>query len=196
THKRESDQQLRYSRVHQLQAYYDSEFQNRSHDQRKESPELLFLGYASAFPQREWFHAGLHCRCAAGNGCVHVSHQLRSHGFADKFSKEFKPTFNTTFAWVSGNHSFKFGGDLIVDGIQTLNYTRANGVYGFAGQQSGIGTWENGRGLNGPTGFGLASFMMGRANSLAISQLTDSRLGNHSMAFYAQDSWKVTRKLP
>jgi hypothetical protein len=116
-------------------------------------------------------------------------------GFAYKFSKEFKPTFNTTFTWVSGNHSFKFGGDLIVDGIQTLNYTRANGVYGFAGQQSGIGTWEFGRGLNGPTGFGMASFMMGRANSLAISQLTDSRLGNHQMAFYAQDSWKITRKL-
>jgi hypothetical protein len=116
-------------------------------------------------------------------------------GFAYKFSKEFKPTFNTNFTWVAGNHSYKFGGDLIVDGIQTLNYTRANGVYGFLGQQTGIGTWENGRGLNGPTGFGFASFLTGRANSLNISQLTDSRLGNHSMAFYAQDSWKVTRKL-
>jgi hypothetical protein len=116
-------------------------------------------------------------------------------GFAYKFSKEFKPTFNTNFTWVAGNHSYKFGGDLIVDGIQTLNYTRANGVYTFAGQQSGIGTWENGRGLNGPTGFGFASFLTGRANSLNISQLTDSRLGNHQMAFYAQDSWKVTRKL-
>jgi len=30
---------------------------------------------------------------------------------------------------------------------------------------------------------------------LAISQVTDSRLGNHSMAFYAQDSWKVTRNI-
>jgi hypothetical protein len=116
-------------------------------------------------------------------------------GFAYKFSKEFKPTLNSTFTWVKGNHSYKFGADLIVDGIQTLNYTRANGVYGFSSQQTGIGNWENGRGLGGgTTGFGFASFLMGRTNSLNISQLTDSRLGNHSMAFYAQDSWKVTRK--
>jgi hypothetical protein len=117
-------------------------------------------------------------------------------GFAYKFSKEFKPTGNATLTWVTGNHSYKFGADLVVDGIQTLNYTRANGVYGFSAEQTSIGTWGNGRGLNTPFagGFPYASFLLGRANSLAISQLTDSRLGNHSMAFYAQDSWKVTRR--
>src|SRR5262249_41432956 len=68
---------------------------------------------------------------------------------------------------------------------------------GFSPEQSSIGTWGNGRGLNTPFagGFGYASFLMGRASSLAISQLTDSRLGNHSMAFYAQDSWKGTRRV-
>jgi hypothetical protein len=116
-------------------------------------------------------------------------------GFAYKFSKEFKPTANATLTWVKGNHSYKFGADLIVDGIQTLNYTRANGVYTFAATESSIGTWQNGRGLNSTTGFSYASFLMGRTDALAISQLTDSRLGNHSLAFYAQDSWKVTRKL-
>jgi len=118
-------------------------------------------------------------------------------GFAYKYTKEFKPTANVSYTWVTGNHSYKFGGDLIVDGIVTLNYTRANGVYNFNAQQSGIGTWENGRGLSSTpaTGFAYASFLMGRTNSMNISQLTDSRLGNHSMAFYMQDSWKVTRKL-
>ena len=33
------------------------------------------------------------------------------------------------------------------------------------------------------------------ANSLLLSRVTDSRLGNHSVAAYLQDSWKVTRKL-
>jgi hypothetical protein len=118
-------------------------------------------------------------------------------GFAYAFSKEFKPTANATFTWVSGNHSYKFGGDLIVDGIQTLNYTRANGVLTFSPEQSSIGSWANGRGLNTPFGggFGFASFLMGRTAGMNISQLTNSRLGNHSLAFYAQDSWKVTRKL-
>ena len=116
-------------------------------------------------------------------------------GFQYPFSKEFKPTGNVSFTWVKGNHSYKFGADLVVDGIQTLNTTRANGVYTFSGTESSIGSWQNGRGLNSTTGFPYASFLMGRTGALAISQITDSRLGNHSLAFYAQDSWKVTRKL-
>ena len=119
-------------------------------------------------------------------------------GFAYKYTKEYKPTANLTYTWVTGNHSYKFGADLIVDGIGTLNYTRANGVITFGQQQSSIGPWESVKGLTGATGvtgFGFGSFLLGRDNSMNISQLTDSRLGNHSMAFYAQDSWKVTRKL-
>jgi hypothetical protein len=116
-------------------------------------------------------------------------------GFMYPFSKDFKPTANLTYTWVKGNHSMKFGADLIVEGIQTLNYTRANGIISFAAQQTAVGSWENARGLNSTTGFGYASFLMGLTSGLTISQVTDSRLGNHSMAFYAQDSWKVTRKL-
>jgi hypothetical protein len=118
-------------------------------------------------------------------------------GFAYKFSKEFKPTGNVSLTWVKGNHSYKFGADLIVDGIQTLNYTRANGVYNFSPEQTSIGTWGSGRGLSTGTagGFAYTSFLMGRVSSLQLSQLTNSRLGNHAWAFYAQDSWKATRKL-
>src|SRR5262245_54667498 len=119
-------------------------------------------------------------------------------GFAYKYTKEYKPTANVTYTWVTGNHSYKFGADLIVDGIGTLNYTRANGVISFGQQQTGIGPWESVKGLTattGVTGFGFGSFLIGRTTSMNISQLTDSRLGNHSMAFYAQDSWKVTRNL-
>src|SRR5262249_61508029 len=72
-------------------------------------------------------------------------------------------------------------------------------VFSFSGNKRlrrGFG--ESGRVLTattGVTGFGFGSFLIGRTTSMNISQLTDSRLGNHSMAFYAQDSWKVTRKL-
>jgi hypothetical protein len=96
---------------------------------------------------------------------------------------------------VKGNHSIKTGADLIVEGIQTINDTRANGNIGFGTTQTGVGTWENGRGLNSTTGFGFASFLLGRTNGITLSQLTDARLGRHMMSFYGQDSWKVTRKL-
>src|SRR5262245_45044616 len=137
---------------------------------------------------------------ASGNfgGLGSALGETRTVGLGPGFSAKYydrKQKENVTFTWVKGNHSIKMGGDLIVEGIQTINYTRANGQIGFGTTQTGIGTWENGRGLNSTTGFGFASFLLGRTNGITLSQLTDARLGRHMMAFYAQDSWKVTRKL-
>jgi len=108
--------------------------------------------------------------------------------------KDIKPTGNATVTLVSGNHTFKAGGELIFEGFPLLNYSRANGAFGFNAQQSGL-PWESGQGLNGTTGLPYASFLMGSANSLTISAITDSRLGNHSLAAYFQDSWKATRRV-
>jgi hypothetical protein len=110
-------------------------------------------------------------------------------------NKDVKPTGNITYTWVTGNHTMKFGGELIVEGIQVLNNTRANGIVSFNAQQTSIGSWQDARGLNATTGFGYASFLLGQTSGMTISQLTNSRIGNHQMAFYAQDSWKATRRL-
>jgi hypothetical protein len=114
--------------------------------------------------------------------------------FPRKYVKDIKPTANTNFTWVKGNHSLKIGSELIVEGFPTLNYSRATGVYTFSPQQSSI-PWEDGQPLNGTTGFGYASFLMGFPQAMNIATVTNSRLGNHSFAAYVQDSWKVTRKL-
>lgn len=149
------------------------------------------LGWRSSFPVKNYFPSiiGINDFVRGGNGVG------LGAGFFYEFTKEFKPTANLTYTWVKGNHSIKMGADLIVDGIQTLNYTRANGSVSFSARQSGIGSWEDARGLNGTTGFGYASFLLGGTSGQTISEATNSRLGNHSLAFYAQDSWKVTRKL-
>jgi Carboxypeptidase regulatory-like domain/TonB dependent receptor-like, beta-barrel len=115
--------------------------------------------------------------------------------FSDIQLKDIKPTSNASLTWVKGNHTFKFGGELIVEGFPQQSSSRANGIYGFSAQQTS-NPWENGQptgGLN--TGFPYASFLLGLSNSLQVSDLTDTRLGNHSLGLYAQDSWKVTRKL-
>src|SRR5262245_53655885 len=114
--------------------------------------------------------------------------------FPRKYVKDIKPTANGNLIWVKGNHSLKMGGELIVEGFPTLNYSRATGVYTFSSQQSSI-PWEDGQPLNGTTGFGYASFLLGFPQSMNLALVTNSRLGNHSFAAYAQDSWKVTRKL-
>src|SRR5262249_20106340 len=111
------------------------------------------------------------------------------------YNQDLKPTSNVTYTWVSGNHSMKFGADLITEGIIVQNQSRSNGILGFGTSQTGLGTFENGRGLNSTTGFAYASFLLGFTNSETIAPLAKFRMGNHSLAFYAQDSWKVTRKL-
>lgn len=112
----------------------------------------------------------------------------------NKYLKDIKPTANTNLTWVKGNHSYKMGGELIIEGFPTVTYSRTTGVYTFNAQQSGL-PWEDGQGLNGTTGFGYASFLLGYPNSMNIALVTNVRLGNHSFAGYIQDSWKVTRKL-
>ncbi len=47
----------------------------------------------------------------------------------------------------------------------------------------------------GTSGFGYASFLLGAVDSFTIAPAADMRLGNHAIGLYAQDSWKVTRKL-
>src|SRR5437867_1227029 len=112
----------------------------------------------------------------------------------DKYLKDIKPTANTNLTMVKGNHSYKMGGELIIEGFPTVSYSRSTGVYTFSAQQSSL-PWEDGQPLNGTTGFGYASFLLGYANSMNAALVTNVRLGNHSFAGYIQDSWKVTRKL-
>jgi hypothetical protein len=114
-------------------------------------------------------------------------------GFAVQYLKDVKPTANANVTWVKGNHTYKFGGEAIIEGFPQLNYTRANGSFGFGQNQTGD-PWEFNRGSFAFTGFGYASFLIGAPNSLTVSQVTDSRIGNHSLGFYAQDTWKVTRR--
>jgi len=116
-------------------------------------------------------------------------------GFGAALQKDLKATFNNSFTWVHGNHTYKFGGEAVFEGLPIQNTTRANGQFGFAQAETAQPFATQNTYSNGATGFGYASFLLGNYNSLTVSQLTTSRLGNHSLGLYAQDTWKVTRKL-
>jgi hypothetical protein len=111
------------------------------------------------------------------------------------FLWEEKPTANVNLTWVNGNHIFKFGGELIVDGYPEHSGWRANGAFGISNAET-ADPWQNLQpfNFNVPTGFSYASFMLGLVDDIQISPNTQTKTGTHSMGFYAQDSWKVTRK--
>lgn len=109
---------------------------------------------------------------------------------------EEKPTANINLTWVKGNHTFKYGGDLTVDGYPERNRWRANGSFGMSNAETSD-PWQNFQPLNfpNPTGFSYASFLLGFPDQLSISPLTQTKTGNHSLGLYVQDTWKITRKL-
>jgi len=109
---------------------------------------------------------------------------------------DIKPTFNTTATWVKGNHTFKMGATALFEGLPTTTTGRAQGEYGFS-QVETSDPWQFGLPFTSTasSGFGYAGFFLGLATSDSIGRVADLRLGYHSFGLYAQDSWKITRKL-
>ncbi len=79
--------------------------------------------------------------------------------------------------------------------IRTNGRGNSSGSYAFSGNQTSL-PYLNGTTLGGLSpGFGYASFLLGDVNSVSISNPVDPRLGKKQLGIYAQDSWKVTRKI-
>jgi hypothetical protein len=106
----------------------------------------------------------------------------------------YKPTGNVSLTWVRNNHTYKFGGETMASGYKAYNQTYANGWLTFSPNESGLPSL-NGVTLAGTVGFPYASLLLGAVDNgyTAIPNVT--RMGAHSISGFAQDSWKVTRKL-
>jgi Carboxypeptidase regulatory-like domain len=105
-----------------------------------------------------------------------------------------KPTANTSVTWVHGNHTFKAGADMVLEGFPQQSSLRAFGEYSFSAQQT-ENPQEYGQPLIFTSGFPYASFLLGQTSSIETSAINDTRLGNHTWGAFIQDSWKVNRRL-
>jgi hypothetical protein len=111
------------------------------------------------------------------------------------WQKDTKPTFNASVTWVKGNHTFKFGGEAIFEGLPGQMTWRSKGIFGF-GQAETADPFSTGYTYtNGATGFSYASYLLGQYGSLNVQPLSEIRLGDHTLGFYAQDTWKARRNL-
>jgi Carboxypeptidase regulatory-like domain len=116
---------------------------------------------------------------------------------AQSRSIEIKPTFVASISWVKDNHTFKFGGEGRTEGYPRIEFTNDSGTIGFNAAQT-ANPWFSDANVTlsgGSTGFPFASFLMGRANSLTLAAPAEPRAGRKFLDFFAQDTWKVTRKL-
>jgi hypothetical protein len=108
--------------------------------------------------------------------------------------KNLKPTGTASLTWVHNNHTYKFGGELIVNGYPSYSETYSSGNMLYSPNQSGLPSLD-GVSLPASVGFNYASFLLGSPNTGYDSVPAAMRSGNHSLAGYVQDTWKVTRKL-
>ena len=116
-------------------------------------------------------------------------------GFDESDVKDIKPTANTSVTWVKGNHTFKAGADMVLEGFPQQSSIRAYGEYEFSNQQTENPAEYGVGGIVFPSGFAYASFLLGKVSSVETSAINDSRLGNHTFGAFIQDSWKVNRRL-
>jgi hypothetical protein len=105
------------------------------------------------------------------------------------------PSFNISLTHVKGNHTYKFGGEFRTEGYPGHSRAFTSGVYTFAPDQTG--PYVTGSAVNqaNPPGFAYASFLLGLVKQVRIDNPVDPRLGKKQLGLFAQDSWKITRKL-
>ena len=97
------------------------------------------------------------------------------------------------YNWVYGNHAFKFGGDVnfikIPGAVFELNFAGLFNFGDFAASNLGFPAGAPAFTPVQSYGLGLPStFIQGFGNPV-------SKIKNKALAFYAQDSWKATRRL-
>ena len=107
-------------------------------------------------------------------------------------------TSSAALTWVKGSHSLKFGvsGQTRMEGFNQCQ--GGWGVYGFSAAQTGQPFGAGGVTLattNGTPGLGYASFLLGLPNSASVAPCTSVNWHDRAVAGYAQDNWKLTRKL-
>jgi hypothetical protein len=105
----------------------------------------------------------------------------------------YKPTANASLTWVKSNHTYKLGAELRIEGFLTNIINPAYGFFTFSSAQTGIPDSAYIKTLS--VGFPYASFLLGLFDSGTIGAPAYSHVGKNAWAFFAQDSWKASRRL-
>jgi len=106
-----------------------------------------------------------------------------------------KPTGVASVSINRGNHSYKAGGEWRLDTFANINTFGVSGVYNFSAAETGLPSTQGQNLQGGTVGFPYASFLLGAVNNASISNPQTPQYRKMAWGFFAQDTWKVTRKL-
>src|SRR5262245_30449018 len=124
---------------------------------------------------------------------------------AQSLTKQMTPSFQASFTDVRGNHTFKYGSEVRIFGYPLLGLTASNGLFNISPNQTAqlsncptpntCSNLQSSTISGGTNGFAYASFLLGLVDNGTVNPAASLRTGKHFISFFAQDSWKVTRKL-
>ncbi len=106
-----------------------------------------------------------------------------------------KPTANTSLTWIHGDHIYKAGGELTINGFPAVSTEYTNSWNTFSNAETNSSYLLSVVGAPVQAGANYASFLLGGPDSTTIGPVVDARLGQHALGFFVQDTWKVSRKL-
>jgi hypothetical protein len=118
---------------------------------------------------------------------------MGSSGFSSNFDDHMTAVASTTY--IRGNHSFKVGADFKQPMYATRNRSGAQGTVNISATETGLPALQGVNLSGGSVGFPYASFLLGLVDSGSIQAPSDIEWRKKAWALYAQDSWKITRRL-
>jgi hypothetical protein len=110
-----------------------------------------------------------------------------SSAFASWYRNNY--TFNDDLHWTKGSHNFAFGGHFELSKFDVTNVFTSYGGFGFGTATNKIGSTT----YQYPNA--AANFQMGFMTSFGQGNFELVNDRNHFPGVYAQDSWKITRRL-
>jgi hypothetical protein len=116
-------------------------------------------------------------------------------GGAQSLTKQMTPSFQASLTDVRGNHTLKFGSEVRIFGYPYLSLAQTNGSFSFSGAETAQPYAQSTTIGVGTVGFPYASFLLGLVDSGTVNPPANVRTGKRFISLFAQDSWKVTRKL-
>ena len=129
----------------------------------------------------------------ATGGMSNMGPLFQTHQYVEK------PAANMSVTWVKGSHTYKFGADWRIEGNPQVSDAQppwsTAGSFTFAPSATGQSSLEGLTLSQGSPGFAYASFLLGQVTTFGLGVPAVYRFGKQQYALFAQDSWKVTRKL-
>ncbi len=131
------------------------------------------------------------------NGYASLGTALGNSASAVNSENDRSRDIQDSVSWNHGNHSFKFGARYLWFQAASNVRNGRNGFYAFSQSETGqvVTSPTGSQSLVPGTGNSFASFMLGAVENGTMALQQPNRSHVQSIGLYAQDNWKVSRKL-